>query len=121
LAMSVGPAPADAVNLPGGKAPFEGTSDARQGDYSQSNSISITLGNSVVERGLRLLTTPGDGATTSEVIDGVECHHLMQRGENYAYLTVDPSWKITNRFDVVAEVEYYDAERGRMDLEYDGW
>jgi hypothetical protein len=121
FAMSVGPAPDDAVILPGQKAPIERTPDVEQRDYSRADSISITLGNSVVEHGLRLLTTPNDGATTPAVMDGVECHHLMQRGETYAYFAVDPSWKIANRFDVVAELEYYDTERGRMDLEYDAW
>ncbi len=119
FAMSVGPAPV--VGTHEQKATFERAPDAREDDYTRADSISITLGNSVVERGLRLLTTPDDGATTPEAIDGVESHRLMQRGENYAYFAVDPSWKITNRFDVFAEVEYFDAARGWMDVEYDGW
>jgi hypothetical protein len=90
-------------------------------NYASANSISITFSNPVVEQGIQLLVLDSD-PTTPQVIEGVECHQLLlKRPTTYAYFTIDPSFKLTNHFDLEAEVEYFDASRGQMRLQYDAW
>jgi len=93
---------------------------AGQTNYAGANSISIIFINPVVERGIQLVVLDTD-LTTPEVIDGVQCHQLMIRPTTYAYFRIDPSFKLTNHFDLEAEVEYFDASPGRMRLQYDAW
>jgi hypothetical protein len=93
---------------------------AGQANDAGGDSVSIIFSNPMVERGIQLVVLDSD-PTTPEVIEGVECHQLMRRSGTYAYFRVDPSFKLTNHFDLVAEVEYFDASRGRMRLQYDAW
>src|SRR5678816_984733 len=95
-------------------------SSAGQANYASANSISITFRNPLVEQGIQLVVLASD-PTTPEIIEGVECHQLMRRPGTYAYFTIDPSFKLTNHFDLEAEVEYFDASPGRMRLQYDAW
>ena len=73
-----------------------------------------------MERGIQLVVLDSD-LTTPEVLYGVQCHHLMIRPTTYAYFRIDPSFKLTNHFDLEAEVVYFDASPGRMRLQYDAW
>ena len=93
---------------------------AQPGNYASANSVSMIFSNPVMERGIQLVVLDSD-PTTSEMIGGVECHQLMERPTTYAYFKIDPSFKLTNHFDLEAEVEYFDASRGRLRLQYDAW
>ena len=93
---------------------------AKPGSYASVNSISIIFSSPVVERGIQLVVLDSD-PTAPAVIEGVECHRLMERPTTYAYFKIDPAFKLTNHFDLEAEVEYFDASRGRLRLQYDAW
>ena len=97
-----------------------GSTTAGQANYASANSISIIFSNPLVERGIQLVVLDSD-PTTPAVIEGMECHQLMERPTTYAYFKIDPSFKLTNHFDLEAEVEYFDASRGRLRLQYDAW
>jgi hypothetical protein len=112
--------PAVTETQPAGASPSPGLTTAEQADYASANSISITFSNPLVEQGIQLVILDSD-PTRPEVIEGVECHQLMRRPGTYAYFTIDPAFKLTNHFDLEAEVEYFDASRGRMRLQYDAW
>jgi hypothetical protein len=105
---------------PAGASQPSDLTSAEQANYASANSVSITFSDPVVEQGIQLVILDSD-PTTPEVIEGVECHQLMRRPSTYAYFTIDPSFKLTNQFDLEAEVEYFDASRGRMRLQYDAW
>ena len=83
-------------------------------------SISITLGASNLEAGIRYVPN-GDGRTDPALVEGRECHHLAERGENYIYFAIDPAFKQTNHMTVRLEVEFYAPIRGSFDVQYDGW
>ena len=111
----------EATGAPAAKAlRSTGLTSVGTADYGRADVISIVLSNPVVEQGIKLVAS-SDDVTTPEIVEGVECHRLPERKTAYAHFAVDPSFKRTNQFDVQAEVEYFDASRGRLDLQYDAW
>ncbi len=91
-----------------------------QGGFAGAESVSIMLGSTIEERGIQFVPK-SDGVTTPDVAAGIDCHKMMDRKDAYAYFSVDPSFKAEHRFDLEAEVEYFAATRGRLDLQYDSW
>lgn len=84
------------------------------------NDVSIDLGNPIVEDGLTLYTSNGDGQPVESVIDGV--YSLRTDKENdsiFLYFDVDDTFIKGGSNEVEVEVEYYDDTIGTFGIGYD--
>ena len=92
-----------------------------QGAYSAAKSVSISLGASNREQGLKLVENE-DGRTAPATVDGSECRAINPRPNlgRYVYFAVDDSFKTAEPVSLRLEVEYYDAAVGTLAVEFDG-
>lgn len=90
-------------------------------DYSQTESVSVTLKKSSHENGLRQVEPRQEGRTSPASVGGSECRSLKtpENKEGFIYFLLDPSFKSTNAENVKIMVEYFDATQGSFSLDYD--
>lgn len=100
-----------------------GDTTATRRDYSSAPEVTIRLGRKNVEGGLRQTREPFDGRSEWKSIAGVECQWLKRTNQDarYYYFLVDPTFKRKPSDRVRLEIEYFDAEAGSFDLQYDGF
>jgi len=55
-------------------------------DFSNTNSVSVLLGQESSEDGIRHLWKQSDGRTTIESLDGVPCRYLNRTNKSFGYL-----------------------------------
>jgi len=92
-----------------------------KGPYSDAHSVSITLGATNREAGLRQIENE-DGLTAPATL-GTRAARVVQSSPGkgrYFYFAVNDSFKAGDRKDFTLEVEYFDAAPGRLSVEFDG-
>ena len=92
-----------------------------KGPYSDAKSVSITLGATNREAGLRQIENE-DGMTTLTTLVKRSARAVQSapgKGR-YVYFSVDDSFKATDTTAFKLEVEYFDATPGRLSVEFDG-
>ena len=91
------------------------------GPYSHAKEVSVTLGLTNVETGLRQIEHE-DGRTAPTTRDGrVARESLRNRfGSRFFYFTVEESFRPADPRDFRLEIEYFDESFGAIELEYDG-
>jgi hypothetical protein len=91
------------------------------GPYVDARQVEIVLGRTNVPAGLTQMDL-ADGITEAATLGGHECRVLSTNvhGNRYAYFRIDESFKWAETMEVVALVEFFDAARGLLRLEYDG-
>jgi len=84
------------------------------------SSVSILLGKTNQEQGLTQVGDAEDGRTLAAEQGGQECRKLANtRDWGFLYFAIDPAFKTANPMTAVAEVEYFDGDRGLMQVNYD--
>lgn len=91
------------------------------GPYTGARCVSIELGDTNREAGLRQLDW-ADGVTIPANIGGRECRGVQPtvHGGRYVYVKIDDSFKWASRMDATAVIEYFDAEPGTLGIDFDG-
>jgi len=95
---------------------------AIEGDFSSSNSITITLGERESGGGLRHIDTQNDGVTSIETINGANARVVRVaegRSVGYIYFEIHPSFKDADVAGARIDVEYLDPHPGSVSLHYD--
>jgi serine/threonine protein kinase len=105
-------APAPATTNTGPAAPVVAT--------ATGTNVTIELGQNDLEKGLRLVTGPEDGATSPRTIGGKDCRLLLARPRARCYFAILPQFKSDSPMSVRVEVEYYAAAPGALQIQYDG-
>jgi Domain of unknown function (DUF5010) len=92
-----------------------------QGSYTGAPSVSITLGQTNLEKGL-ILVDSEDGHTAPAQAGDRACRRIVPSPGlgRYVYLAVDDSFKGTNLMDCKLEVTFFDAASGTLSVEFDG-
>ena len=92
-----------------------------EGPYTRARAVSIGLGTTNREEGLKQLEW-ADGVTAPATVGGSDCRAAVTttNGGRYVYFKIDDSFKDGGRMDVSLNVEYYDAAAGRLGVEFDG-
>ncbi len=92
-----------------------------RGPYSDSSTVSVTLGPTNDARGLMQLEW-ADGTTAPAQIGDRPCRVVTSNryAGRYIYFRVDDSFKWSDSMDLDVLVEYYDLGSGGFTLEYDG-
>ena len=90
-------------------------------DFSQTNTVTLRLGEESPEDGLRHLAEERDGRTTLTNLDGVVCRHMQRpgRGNGFLYFTLSPSFKAAGLTNARCEVEYFARRFVALRLQYD--
>lgn len=101
------------------KAGFE--PPALVGPYTGERMVEVVLGVTNVVRGLTAFDW-ADGVTRATILGGRESRVMgaTEHAVRYLYVRVDDSFKWAADMEVVVVVDYFDAERGTMRVEYDG-
>jgi hypothetical protein len=106
--------------------PPEATDAGQEGagiqDFSQTNTVTILLGESEAGHGLVHLGTRSDGQTAIESIDGVSARVLRRpdnRPQAFFYFRIDPTFKQQDVRSVRIEVEYLAPQPGTIGIHYD--
>ena len=89
-------------------------------DYTRDRSVSITLGSTNLEAGLKLISG-GDSRTEAVTMGNQECHQLATRSESYIYFAIDPVFKRGHGTNVMVQVEFFSSLRGSYDIQFDSW
>lgn len=91
------------------------------GPYVDARSVDVRLGATNVADGLSLVDS-ADGITVAGNLGGRDCRVLAPNphGSRYAYFRIDDSFKWADAMEVLVVVEYFDAERGVLRVEFDG-
>jgi hypothetical protein len=91
------------------------------GPYVDARQVEIVLGRTNVPAGLTQFDL-ADGITEAATLGDHECRVLSTNAHDnrYAYFRIDESFKWAETMEVLAVVEYFDAARGTLRLEYDG-
>jgi hypothetical protein len=94
---------------------------APAGRYTDMSAVSIVLGETNVESGLKLVANE-DGVTRPDDFAGRSAHAAVRSGNRgtYFYFVADESFKAKSAADYTVGVEYFDAAPGRLGLEFDG-
>lgn len=88
--------------------------------FGGGQSVSITLGSTNLESGLKLISG-GDGRTEAVTMGNQECHQLATRNESYIYFAIDPGFKRGHGTNVMVQVEFFAPVRGSYDIQFDSW
>ena len=87
------------------------------------STATIILGDPAKEsgQGLRHLST-NDGVTTLAAIESVPCRQMQRPkgGIGYFYFALDPAFKKRGLKNIRVDVDYFDGQRGFLNLEFDG-
>ena len=92
-----------------------------KGPYSDVQSVSIALGSTNRDAGLRQVENE-DGVTAPAILGNRSARVIKSppgKGR-YIYFAVDDSFKAGDTTTFTVEVEYFDATPGRLSLEFDG-
>jgi hypothetical protein len=91
-----------------------------QGKFTGAKSVGIALGGRNQENGLRQIENE-DGQTLPTTIGGREARVIKPSDSKgrYMYFNVAESFKWADAMDLVLEVEYFDAARGAIAVEFD--
>lgn len=92
-----------------------------KGRYTGMRAVSVTLGETNREDGLRQLDAP-DGATAPATAGGRRGRtpKATGHGGRYLYFTVDDTFKWAREMEAVLEIDYLAARRGGFHVEFDG-
>jgi Domain of unknown function (DUF5010) len=92
-----------------------------QGKFTNAKSVSIQLTAKNVESGLSQIECE-DGITTPANEAGYEARRVkpFRQNSRYMYFAVDDSFKWTDTMDATLEVQYFDASKGSLHVEFDG-
>ncbi|MBL9126163.1 MAG: DUF5010 domain-containing protein [Verrucomicrobiales bacterium] len=91
------------------------------GPYDGARSVEVRLGPTNAPKGLIAIES-GDGLTVPSIRDNRECRELAPNpyGPRYAYFRIDDGFKWAERMEVLVVVDFYDAARGVLRVEFDG-
>jgi hypothetical protein len=91
------------------------------GPFADARSVSIILGSTNLEAGLRLVEV-ADGLHAPMTVGGREGQGSKPGagGGRYLYFVVDDSFKWADGMNATLEVEYFDAAAGTLGVEFDG-
>ncbi|MCL5097548.1 MAG: DUF5010 domain-containing protein [Candidatus Omnitrophica bacterium] len=92
-----------------------------RGLYTDAPSISVSLGKTNLEQGLRQVDF-ADGLTAPDTAGGQDCRTIRstENPGRYIYFVADDSFKKPDPENLVVEIEYFDAATGSLNLEFDG-
>jgi hypothetical protein len=93
-----------------------------QGAFNQAREVSTSARDATAARGLTLLAAE-DGQTTLQTIQGRPgwFGKPFQRGAGiYIYFAADESFKPDGVMNATVELEYFDAARGQLSVDFDG-
>ena len=92
-----------------------------KGPYSDARSVSITLGPTNHEAGLRQVENE-DGGTVPATLANRSGRVIQSAGGkgHYVYFAVDDSFKASDRMAFTLTIEYFDAAHGTLSVEFDG-
>ncbi len=90
-------------------------------DFSQTNTVTLLLGEASPQDGVRHLAEEPDGRTTLTNLDGVLCRHMARpgRGNGFLYFTISPSFKAAGLTNARCEIEYFTTRLTTLRLQYD--
>jgi len=105
-------------DIQAGESPGDGK------DYSQSNSVTILLGEKESGGGLRHISSAQDGLTTIQTMAGARCRYLRLKPPHNRttlnfYFAIDYSFKQGDVRTVAIEIEYFDPQPGMVGIHYD--
>ncbi len=88
--------------------------------HSRPSSASIILGRENEESGLQQVHDESDGLTVADTVGEKECRRLVSKQPwgAYIYFAIDPAFKETDPTNAVVTVEYCNAVRGHMEVQY---
>lgn len=91
------------------------------GPYTDARIVDIQLGATNQPRGLVQFDW-ADGVTTAAERAGAPCRVLAptSHAARYLYLRIDESFKWNDPMEVLVVVEFFDADRGTLRVEFDG-
>lgn len=91
------------------------------GPYTGKRMVEVELAATNRSAGLTQFES-ADGLTRADIVDGSPCRVLAasEHPSRYLYLRIDDSFKWAELMEVVALVEYYDAARGTLRVDFDG-
>jgi hypothetical protein len=91
------------------------------GTFTDAKSVSIQLASKNVEAGLRQIECE-DGETSPAIEGGRPARRVkpFRQSSRYMYFAVDDSFKWADTMNATLEVQYFDAGKGRLRLEFDG-
>lgn len=92
---------------------------APAGPFNNAAGVAIILGRQNHEQGLRLIEAE-DGRTEPAVAGGSPARRLAAPPSRFMYFAADDSFKWADSMRARLEVEYFDAGRGTLGVEYDG-
>jgi hypothetical protein len=92
-----------------------------QGRFTAAKSVLIQLAAKNVESGLRQIECE-DGVTTPANEAGREARRVkpFRQSSRYMYFAVDDSFKWADTMNATLEIQYFDASKGRLHVEFDG-
>jgi serine/threonine protein kinase len=86
----------------------------------KGTSVSIEMGATNSEKGLREVIGQQDGMTAPNMIAGKECRLLASGARSRCYFEISAAGKSTNLMNARIEVEYYANAPGVLQLQFDG-
>jgi hypothetical protein len=92
---------------------------AASGKYNNAASVEMVATLPVTEHGLRVAKAE-DGMTKLALVQGASALKPASRDSSYMYFVVDDSFKWAGTMNARLEVEYYDAGKGNLSVEFDG-
>lgn len=89
------------------------------GKFRNARRADIVLGQQNREEGLRLIVND-DGMTVPVVIGGSAAIKPAARNARFIYFAADDSFKWSRSMNAKLQVEYFDADKGSLAVEFDG-
>ena len=86
-----------------------------------SASTSFSLGETNTEQSLLQPVSHEDGMATAAAIDGQDCLRFGRSPNIYLYFQVAPEFIPRRPCKAKIAIEYFDAETGYFDIQYDSW
>ncbi len=91
------------------------------GPYQAAHSVTADFGAKNGQSGLRQIECE-DGATTAVTVAGRAARQVkpFRNSSRYLYFLADDSFKWADLMNLTLSVEYFDGQRGRLSVEFDG-
>lgn len=91
------------------------------GPFADARSVSMELGETNVQQGMRQIECE-DGTTTVVTGKGRAARQVkpFRNSSRYLYFIVDDSFKWADTMNLTLKVDYFDGQRGRLSVEFDG-
>lgn len=92
-----------------------------QGPYTDARAVQVVLDATDTPAGVSLVPS-ADGQTEPATLAGQPCRVLVANphGPRYAYFRIEESFKWADAMDVLVVLEFFDAQQGTLQLEFDG-